>query len=58
MMNSKIVTLELEVEVEWQEDSHGTKQFVSAMCHSLCPITVQAWAEHAAWMRLNRKDKP
>jgi hypothetical protein len=47
--HTKLVTIPVEVEVDWDEDDNGTKQFVSAQCQSLAPVTVQAWAESRAW---------
>ena len=52
MTLSKMVIIEMEVEVEWEEDETGLKTLRSTRCHTIAPQVARHWAENVAWMKV------
>jgi hypothetical protein len=55
MILSKMVTVELEVEVEYEEDDFGDKTPRGMRCQTLAPVPVRDWAERVAWVMVERR---
>lgn len=49
---SKIVTLEIETEIDWDQDEDGTKTYLTGQVQTHVPITVEAWAINEAWKKI------
>lgn len=52
MTKSDMVTIELEVLVNYDEDTDGTMVHRESQCQTKAPFAVQAWAEHVAWRQV------
>jgi hypothetical protein len=52
MILSKMVTVELEVEVEYEEDSFGDKTPRGIHCQTMAPVPVRDWAARMAWVKV------
>jgi len=55
MIFSKMVTVELEVEVEYEENEFGDKTPRGMRCQTLAPVPVRDWAERVAWSMVERR---
>ena len=51
MTLSKMVTIELEVEVDYQEED-GLFTLRSTRCHTIAPQQVRDWAGRMAWIKV------
>lgn len=52
MILSKMVTVELEVEVEYDEDNFGDKTLRWSNCQTVAPVPVRDWAARIAWVKV------
>lgn len=52
MILSKMVTVELEVEVEYEEDNFGDRTLVGSHCQTVAPVPVRDWATRMAWVKV------